>query len=114
MENTPARPLTKWLAPLASAGLLYLCFFPVAWGWLTWAAMVPVLCLVRLPGNPRWLKTAAYLGGLAFCLPAFQWFRVADARMYFTWLALAFYIAVYWPLTVAALRRLERTRLPLV
>ena len=97
----PAPALTKWLAPLASAGLLYLCFFPVAWGWLAWVAMVPVLCLVRLPGEPRWIKTAAYLGGLAFCLPAFQWFRVADARMYFTWLALAFYIAVYWPLTVA-------------
>jgi apolipoprotein N-acyltransferase len=113
--HPPARTLTKWLAPLASAGLLYLCFFPVAWAWLVWAAMVPVLCLVRLPGNPRWLKVAAYLGGLAFCLPAFQWFRVADPRMYVTWLALAFYIAVYWPLSIAALRLLDRrTRLPLV
>ena len=111
----PARTLTKWLAPLASAGLLYLCFFPVAWAWLAWVAMVPVLCLVRLPGDPRWIKMAAYFGGLAFCLPAFQWFRVADPRMYFTWLALAFYIAVYWPLSIAALRLLDRrTRLPLV
>ena len=107
--------LTKWLAPLASAGLLYLCFFPVAWSWLAWGAMVPVLCLVRLPGSPRWIKCAAYLGGLAFCLPAFQWFRVADARMYATWLALAFYIAVYWPLSISALRLIDRrTRLPLV
>ena len=60
-----------------------------------------------------YLKTAAYLGGLAFCLPAFQWFRVADPRMYATWLALAFYIAAYWPLSISVLRSLDRrTRLP--
>ena len=94
-------PSAKWLLPLASSGLLYLCFFPVAWGWLVWVAMVPWLGLVRLPGRPRRLYLAAYLGGLAFCLTAFQWFRVADYRMYFTWLVLSFYIAAYWPIGVA-------------
>src|SRR3954469_19816548 len=80
---------TVWLAPLASAALLYLCYFPVAIGWLAWAALVPWLCLVRLPGRPRRLYLAAWLGGLAFYLPVLQWARVADPRMYATWIALS-------------------------
>lgn len=109
-----ARTALAWLAPLLTAGLLYLCFFPVAIGWLAWGAMVPWLCLVRL-GRPRRLYLAAYLGALAFYLPALQWARVADPRMYVTWIILAVYVSVYTPLALALLRRLDRkTSLPLV
>ena len=27
--------------------MLWLCYFPVAWGWIGWVALVPLLCLVR-------------------------------------------------------------------
>src|SRR5690242_4232569 len=41
------------LPALASAGLLWLCYFPVAWGWLAWVAVVPLLCLVRAEASGR-------------------------------------------------------------
>src|SRR5215211_4583322 len=69
----PGRAL--WLAPLLSALLLYLSFFPAAVGWFAWVALVPVLGLVRLPARRRYL--AAYVGACAFYFPALQWFRVA-------------------------------------
>ncbi|MFO0845210.1 MAG: hypothetical protein U0797_22975 [Gemmataceae bacterium] len=52
---SPARAVTLWLAPLASAALLYLSFFPADFGWLAWVALIPWLCLVRLPGRTRGL-----------------------------------------------------------
>lgn len=117
--RTPAAPPVAswvvWLAPLATALLLYLSYFPVAWGWLGWVALVPWLALVRLPGRPRRLYLATYLGALAFFVPVLQWARVADPRMYATWLALSFYCAGYFTVALALLRSLERrTRLPLV
>lgn len=104
-----------WLPPLASAVLLYLCFFPVALGGLAWVALLPWLALVRLPGQPRHLYLAAWLGGVAFFLPVLQWARVADPRMYVTWIALSLYCACYFPLALFLLRRIERqTTLPLI
>lgn len=110
LVTNPPLPSTRavWLAPLASAGLLYLSFFPVACGWLAWVALVPLLCLVRLPGRPRRRYLAAWLGGLAFYLPALQWARVADPRMYVTWVVLAVYCSLYLPVFVYLLRRLDR------
>src|SRR5215213_5029521 len=64
---------------LATSLLLYLCFFPVAWGTvLGWVALVPLLALVRSPARPRLLYPLAYLAGAAFYLPVVQWMRVAD------------------------------------
>src|SRR5262245_41126940 len=111
VRSTP----TVWLAPLVSAGLLYLCYFPVAVGWLTWVALVPWLCLVRLPGRPRRLYLATWLGAVAFFLPVLQWARVADPRMYVTWITLSLYCACYVTLGLYLVRRIERrTQLPLV
>jgi apolipoprotein N-acyltransferase len=111
----PSTPAALWLASLLGGGLLYLCFFPVAVGWLAWVALIPWLCLVRAPSRPRWLYLAAYLGALTFYLPALQWARVADPRMYVTWIGLAIYCACYVPIALALVRRLERrTPLPLV
>ncbi len=130
-------PAPRLLLPILSAGLLYLCYFPVNWGWLGWIALVPFLGAVRLPAptapypgerlrrtlgwlvrlftHPRrrfWF--GAWLGGLAFFLPAIQWMRVADPRMYATWLALAVYCSLYFPVALLILRRVDgRTRLPL-
>jgi apolipoprotein N-acyltransferase len=103
------------LLALANSGLLWLCYFPVAWGWLAWAALIPFLTLVRSPAR-RWVVyLSAWLGGLAFCLPAMQWMRIADPRMYFTWIGLAFYCSLYFSLALWLIRFLDRrTRLPLV
>jgi apolipoprotein N-acyltransferase len=113
-----ARPRLSWLVwlcPLASAALLYLAFFPVAWGWLGWVALVPGLVLVRQPGRPRFLYLACLAGGIAFHWPVLQWVRVADVMMYVAWIVVATYGALYWPVALGLVRWFERrTSLPLV
>src|SRR5262245_1599480 len=75
-------PDTPFAALLLSAGLtallLWLCYFPVAWGWLGWVALVPLLVLVRARARARRVYGCAWLAGLAFFWPAIQWMRVAD------------------------------------
>src|SRR6476469_9815282 len=113
---TSARVSLRVLLPaLPAAALLYLAYFPVAWGWLGWVGLVPLLGLVRSKARPRRLYVAAFVVGLAFYVPILQWFRVADVRMYFAWIFLALYCALYFPAAIALVRFLEsRTRLPLV
>ena len=110
--SVPASPCL-WPAVL-TGGLLWCCYFPLAWGWLAWIALTPLLTLVRAQGRSRRVYWSAYVGGVAFFVPVLQWMRVADYRMYATWLALAFYCAAYFPAAIYLIRLLERrTRLPL-
>src|SRR5579885_70702 len=102
-------PWVRLLPSLATAPLLYLCHFPVAWGWLGWVALVPLLTLVRSPARPRQVYLCALLAGLGFFVPALQWMRVAHPAMYATWLVLAAYCAVFFPAAVFLLRRLDRS-----
>src|SRR6516225_861706 len=80
---TPTVPGTRVVLPLAGSSgvLLWLCYFPVDWGWLAWFALVPLLALVRSPSRARVIYLSAFAGGLAFYVPALQWMRVADPRM---------------------------------
>jgi apolipoprotein N-acyltransferase len=113
----PLPSVPRALGPaLATAALLWLCYFPVDCGWLAWVALVPLLFLVRLPRRRRrFPHLAAFAGGLAFYLAAIQWMRVADPRMYYTWVGLALYCAAFFPLFLFLMRLLDRrTRLPLV
>jgi apolipoprotein N-acyltransferase len=114
----PARPRAGrrlLLLALTTGALLWLCYSPVAWGWLAWFALVPLLGLVRASARRRTLYLSAWAGGLLFCLPAMQWMRVADPRMYFTWIFLAVYCSLYFPLALYLIRLLDRrTPLPLV
>ena len=103
------------LAGLATSGLLWLSYFPVACGWLGWVALVPLLGLVRSAAPRRYIYLSAWASGLAFFWPVLQWMRVADYRMYYTWAGLATYCSLYWPAAVWLLRRLDRrSRLPLI
>lgn len=113
---SPATPRVRHLLPwtLATALLLYLSYFPVAAGWLGWVALTPLLVLVRASARPKHLFLASYLGGLCFFVPVLQWMRVADPRMYFTWLLLATYVSFYFPVGLFLLRALDRRRVPLV
>jgi apolipoprotein N-acyltransferase len=103
------------LAVLATAGLLWLSYFPVNCGWLAWFALVPLLALVRATARPRVVYFSAWICGLAFYLPALQWMRVADPRMYFTWIGLAIYCSLYFPIALLIVRFFDhRARFPLV
>ncbi len=119
-EAAPA-PMRRWRLPfpcllpaLASGLLLWLCYFPIAWGWLAWLALVPLLGLVRAEGRPAQIFLGAFTGGLVFFYPALSWMTVADYRMVYTWGMLATYCALYFPIGIAVIRRLDRaTRWPL-
>jgi apolipoprotein N-acyltransferase len=115
-STEPVRcPMLRLLPALVSAGLLWLCYFPVAWNWLAWVALVPLLCLVRSEGRARNIYWSAWAAGLAFFWPVLQWMRVADYRMYATWAMLATYCALYFPAAIYLWRKLDRgTALPLV
>jgi apolipoprotein N-acyltransferase len=109
----PAAQAAKAASPCAvpaivTGALLWACHFPLAWGWLSWFALVPLLTLTRAQAPSRRIYWAAYLSGLVFFVPALQWMRVADARMYATWLMLAFYCAAYFPLGLWLIRMLDR------
>jgi apolipoprotein N-acyltransferase len=113
----PTSPTWRTLVvPAAvSGGLLWLCHFPVAWGWLGWVALVPLLSLVRSPASGWRVALAGYVGGLAFFVPALKWMPAADPRMYLTWALMAAYCSLYVPLAIRLLCVLERrVRLPLV
>src|SRR5690242_20326189 len=90
-SSRPWIGLRLFLLPLATAGLLWACYFPLDWGWLAWVALAPLLLLVRVPGRRRGLYLSAWVGGLMLYLTSMQWMRVADDRMYATWIGLALY-----------------------
>src|SRR5262245_53948061 len=101
------------LCAFSAAGLLYLCYFPVSAGALAWVALVPLLALVRMPRRRVYLS--CFLAAMAFHWAVLQWVRVADWMMYFAWMLVATYGALYWPVALGVLRWLDRrTRLPLV
>jgi apolipoprotein N-acyltransferase len=116
--SSGARPRVglRLLSPsLLTGALLWLCYFPVAWGWLAWVALIPLLGLVRSAARRRVVYLSAWIGGLVFCLAAMQWMRVADPRMYFTWIFLAIYCSLYFPLALYLIRFLDRrTPVPLI
>ncbi|MCI0378661.1 MAG: apolipoprotein N-acyltransferase [Gemmataceae bacterium] len=91
-----------------SGFLFYLCFFPVAWGFLGWIALAPLLMLVRAAAKPWKIYASAYLGGCFFFWPILWWMSVADYRMFYTWAMLATYCALYFPVAVWLIRVLER------
>ncbi len=95
--------------------LAWASFAPLELAPLAWLAPVPWLCLVRLEQPTRRMSLAAYLGGVAYFLPAFQWMRLGDPTMYLAWWALAFYLAAYIPLGIGLMRvAVHRLHVPLV
>jgi apolipoprotein N-acyltransferase len=108
-RTTPAAPTSPCFLPAVGSGLLlWLCYFPLAWGWLSWVALVPFLTLARAQARPRRIYWCAYAAGLAFFVPAISWMRVADYRMYATWMMLATYCALYFPVGLWLIRLLDR------
>jgi apolipoprotein N-acyltransferase len=112
----PVRCPLPWLAaPLVSAGVLWACFFPLSWGWLSWIALIPFLTLARSQARPALVYLGAYVSGAIWFICSLQWMRVADERMAAAWVALGLYCAAYFPLAIALIRMLEsRWRWPLL
>jgi apolipoprotein N-acyltransferase len=106
----------RWLGLAILSGLmLWLCHFPVAWGWLAWVGLVPVLTLTRVQTRGWWWFLCTLSAGLAYYLPAISWMTVAHEAMIACWVMLSIYCALYFPLALGLVRRLERgTGLPLM
>jgi apolipoprotein N-acyltransferase len=100
---------------LVTGGLLWASYFPLNLGWLGWLALVPWLVLARKPASARRLYPGSFFAGLLFYLASLQWMRVADDRMYATWIGLAITCALFFPVALFLVKRLDqRTRLPLI
>jgi apolipoprotein N-acyltransferase len=104
-----------WLSlPALSGALLWLCFYPLGWGFLAWVALVPLLLLVRLEARPWQIYLGSFAGGCLFYWSALSWMTVADYRMAYLWGLLATYCALYFPVALFLIRRFERlSRWPL-
>ena len=89
-----------FIPALTSSLLLYLSFFPVAWGWMGWVAMTPILWVATSNASKQMKYMAFWVCGLCFFTPALQWMRLADPRMYITWLALSFYCSLFFPVSL--------------
>jgi apolipoprotein N-acyltransferase len=107
--------LLALLLGTTTGALLWLCYFPLAYGWLAWVALVPFLVMV-IGERSRWrVFVGSWLAGLVFCVPALSWLRVAHPMMFYTWIALSVYCSLYFPLAAMLIRLLRRrTALPLV
>lgn len=107
--------VAAFLLALASAVLLWSSFTPLDFGPLAWIALVPVLCLVRPAESPKWLYRSLYLVGFLYWLATLQWMRLGDPTMYLALLALAAYLACYWPIWIWLCRvTVHRLSIPLI
>ena len=94
----------SWLVSGITVVLLWASFMPLDWGPLGWIALVPLILLVRLERQTRWMYTAVYSTALVCTLATLQWMRLGDRAMYLAWFALAIYVAMYFPIFVALSR----------
>lgn len=111
----PAGSKGAWLVSITTSVLLYASFTPLDWGWLAWLSLAPLCLLIRLPKPTRAMYRVTFTAGLVWSLPTLQWMRLGDAAMYPAWLALAVYLACYFPVFVGLSRTaVQRLHVPLV
>lgn len=101
-----------------SGGMLCVIFPPHRWwlpsGWwpLAYVCLVPWLVVVGATENPRRVYVGSYLMGLAMFLVNVRWLTPVTVEGY---IALAAYLAIYFPLMACPLRHAVRRRgIPLV
>ncbi len=104
-----------FLPAVLSGVLLWTAFFPLDLGPVAFVALAPFLTLLRAEGvSAKRRYFAAFVGGLVFFGLALNWVRVAHPLMaLFAWPGLTLYCALYWPLALLLLRKLDRLNLPL-
>ena len=107
--------LRRLFLPATLSGvLLWVAFYPVNAGPVALFALAPFLTLVRAESPRRWPRyLAAFAGGLVFSALAIKWVAVAHPMMaLFTWPAGSVYCALYWPVALYLLRRVDRVGMP--
>lgn len=113
-RTSPAPAWGAWVLSALTACLMWASFTPVDFGPLGWVCLIPLLLLVRIPRKTRFMYTAIYCAGLLFTVVTLQWMRLGDPTMYVAWIALAVYIAWYFPLFVLLTRiAVHRFHIPL-
>lgn len=113
-RSAPAGMSGALLVSCLTSLLMWGAFTPLDFGPLAWICLVPLLTLARLPRRPKRMYLAVCLGGLAFWVPTLQWMRLGHPAMYLAWWALAFYLALYFPVFLGLTRvAIWRFRLPL-
>src|SRR5580765_1420229 len=114
-HTAPPVRLKLFCLALICGGLLWMCHFPLAWGWLGWVALVPLIPLIRAEVGNFWRYLFAWLAGSVYFWPVISWMTVADTRMVACWAMLSLYCSLYFPVAILLVRRLERgTSFPLV
>ncbi|MBI3866167.1 MAG: apolipoprotein N-acyltransferase [Planctomycetia bacterium] len=103
-RNAPAGMKGAMVASGLSSLLMWGAFTPLDFGPLAWLCLIPLLMLVRIERPVRRMYLAVYAGGLLFWLCTLQWMRLGDETMYIAWLALAVYLALYFPVFVGLVR----------
>jgi len=109
------KPARVFLPSILSALLLWTAYFPLDLGVMAFVALAPFLTLVRAEGvSAKRRYFAAFVGGFVFFGLAFNWIRVAHPMMaLFAWPGVTIYCALYWPLALLLIRRIDRFKLPL-
>jgi apolipoprotein N-acyltransferase len=100
----------QWLRPpvelsLLAALLLWAALPPLNLSWLGWIAPIPLLVLAQQPvlgGRRPYLQI--WIGGFVFWLAAVYWLTLPHPATSLGWLALSFYLGLYWPVFVGLLR----------
>lgn len=114
-QKTRPGALGAFLLALLSGGLQWAAFTPLDWGPVAWISLIPLLCLVRPAGRIRFLYRILFLCGFGYWLATLQWMRLGDRTMYLALLALAGYLALYWPVFIWLTRvAVHRLHIPLV
>ena len=114
-RSAPIGSRGAWITAMTTSVLLWASFTPLDWGWLGWIALVPLCLQVRIQRPTRAMYRVSYAAGLAWSLLSLQWMRLGDVSMYPAWIALSFYLAMYFPAFLATARAaVHRFRLPLV
>lgn len=103
-RSAPAPVRGAVVCSLMTTVLLWGSFTPLDWGWLGWIALAPMILLVRLDRPTRFMYPVLYVSGLVWSLATLQWMRLGDPAMYIAWAALAVYVAMYFPVSVAISR----------
>ena len=93
--------------------LLWLCFTPMEVGPAAWVALTPFCTLLRFSPFTRRQYLVMTLCGWVWSVAVLQWMRLGHNVMYLALVALAFYVALYFPVFMAVSGRLIRSGVPL-
>ena len=113
-RKAPAKPFGALGLSVLTGVCTWASFMPLNWSPLAWLCLVPLILLVRIERRTQYMYRCVLIGGLTFTIPALSWMPAGDPSMFPAWIALATYMALYFPLFVALTRiAVHRFNMPL-